>query len=429
MKIGLEIHVGLPTKTKLFCSCKAYVEDEPNTSICPICMGFPGSKPMLNREALSIALSIAKALNCDIKNRLSFVRKVYFYPDLPKSYQITQTEEPVGSAGYISCNAKRIRIRRVQIEEDPAKIIRKDDYTLLDFNRSGQPLVEVVTEPDITGEGELRLFMNELEGILYYLGIDIEEIKADLNISLAEQRVEVKNITGVKNLVDAARYEISRQSRLISSRQEIRAETRSYDQASMSTVASREKESEEEYGFLYDPDLTFYSTANIKTREITYPSRIAAEYAKRYGANANTLGGLISFSSDALRLINSAKERHEMKTIINSIELLKRYDKLGIKEDAFEKLLSLLKREAHVDKATIEKLERNERIDINKEVSEEDIDREILSLIKENSGLLKEYKKNSRVFNFIVGKVMKKRRANPKYIAERLRYLLGRMGD
>ena len=145
MRIGLEVHTGLPTRSKLFCSCRTYVE-EPNTAICPICTGMPGSKPMLNREALVFSVGMAKALNCSVLDRVSFVRKVYFYPDLPKSFQITQTQQAVGSKGHVAMhNGKKVGIRRVQLEEDPAKIMREDGYTLIDFNRSVQPLVEIVT--------------------------------------------------------------------------------------------------------------------------------------------------------------------------------------------------------------------------------------------------------------------------------------------
>ncbi|MGC8648508.1 MAG: Asp-tRNA(Asn)/Glu-tRNA(Gln) amidotransferase subunit GatB, partial [Candidatus Micrarchaeia archaeon] len=239
MKIGLEVHVALPTKTKLFCSCRTYVE-EPNTSICPVCMGMPGSKPKLNKEALRIGLSVSDALHCKIKSRIGFVRKVYFYPDLPKSYQISQLYDPVGYEGYLDIGSKKIRIRRVQLEEDPARIYREDDYTLLDFNRSGTPLLEIVTEPDIQSEEELREFYAELRSVLYYLGIDIDqEMKADLNISLSNSRVEIKNVTGIKNLVDAARYEIKRQSELLENGEEPQIETRSYIPERMVTERTR----------------------------------------------------------------------------------------------------------------------------------------------------------------------------------------------
>ncbi len=216
MKIGLEIHVALPTKTKLFCSCSTEETDEPNSNVCPICMGFPGSKPKLNEKAVYIAKSISNVLNCKIRDEISFVRKVYFYPDLPKGFQISQLEGSIGYEGYVKISNKEIRIRRIQIEEDPAKIIRNGDNTLLDFNRSGVPLVEIVTEPDISTEDELREFLHEIRSILYYQGVDINrELKADLNISIVGDRVEVKNVTGIKNLISAAEYEIYRQNKII----------------------------------------------------------------------------------------------------------------------------------------------------------------------------------------------------------------------
>ena len=230
MKIGLEVHVALPTKSKLFCSC-SMDDAEPNTNICPICTGFPGSKPMLNSAAAESGFSIANALHCKINRNMSFVRKVYFYPDLPKCYQITQMGGAVGSEGYLDIQGKRIGIRRVQIEEDPAQIVRDGMLTLLDFNRSGTPLVEIVTEPDITDEGELRSFIANLRSILYYLGVDINrEIKADLNISISDVRVEVKNVTGIKSLIEAARYEIARQHRVLEEGKAIAKETRGYNE-------------------------------------------------------------------------------------------------------------------------------------------------------------------------------------------------------
>ena len=281
MKIGLEVHVALPTKTKLFCSDLAYEnQEEPNSNVCPVCLGLPGAKPVLNQKALEISVGIAKALNCEITEKTWFVRKVYFYPDLPKGYQITQLDGAVGIKGYVDLNGKKIGIRRVQIEEDPARIIREKDYTLIDFNRSGVPLNEIVTEPDITSLEELKNFIEELRSMLYYQGVNInQELKTDLNISLAEKRVEIKNVTGVRNLIAAAEYEIKRQSALIKEGKEINAETRSYKEDSNETVSSREKETEEEYGFTFEPDLTFYDTTKLAIQKAIIASSVAKELA------------------------------------------------------------------------------------------------------------------------------------------------------
>ena len=210
MKIGLEVHVALPTKSKLFCRCSTE-GDAPNSTICPICMGFPGSKPVLNKGALDVAVNVANALECRINPKISFIRKVYFYPDLPKSFQISQLDGSVGFEGKVHIAAggvnKYIGITRIQLEEDPAKVVRGDNYCLLDFNRSGIPLVEIVTDPDIASEEELYAFVNELRGILYYLGIDVDkEMKADLNISTYGDKVEIKNVLGIEINFSYKRY-------------------------------------------------------------------------------------------------------------------------------------------------------------------------------------------------------------------------------
>ncbi len=425
MKIGLEVHVALQTDTKLFCRCRNDAA-EVNTAICPTCMGFPGSKPVLNGSALSIALGIAKALNCKTREKISFIRKVYFYPDLPKSYQITQLDEPMGYDGWVEYGKRKVGIRRVQLEEDPARIIREEEYTLIDFNRSGVPLVEIVTEPEIVDPEDLRSFLFELESILYYLGIDIEkELKIDLNISLGRNRVEVKNVTGIRNLVDAARHEMERQKALLDSGKDVVAETRSYNEGKGVTEESREKESDEEYGYIYDPDLTEYSLTGVEFAKPLMAGKIAHEYAERYVANEDTLRELLMFNRDALRLLEYAKDRRSMKSIINAISLLRKYNGMEMDEDSFDQMAMLLEKGGYVGEETVKKLLSGGSIDINvEEVKVEDLDREILELINKNEGLFEEYEKNPKTFNFIVGEMMKKHKLNPRYIAERLGKLL-----
>lgn len=425
MKIGLEVHVALPTKTKLFCSCSTDAS-EPNTSICPTCMGLPGSKPMLNGKALEIGVSIAKALNCETQDATSFVRKVYFYPDLPKSFQITQMEDAVGREGCLQSGAKRIGIRRIQLEEDPAKIIRGEDYTLLDFNRSGVPLVEIVTEPDISSEEELKEFLTELKSVLYYLGVDIgKELKVDLNISLGKNRVEIKNITGMKNIIDAERYEVGRQGKLLKAGQEIAAETRSYNEAKMTTESSREKESEEEYGFIYEPDLTTYGIKDVKPAKPVFASRLADEYAARYNVSAKTLKELILFNSDALSVVEHAKGKHDMKSVIASVELLSKYNMLDMKKERLERLLSAVEKGVYPDKDTISRFYKGEEVDVAAGATDaKTIDREIMEFIKKNPNILKEYKDNPKAANFIIGQITKKYKVHPRMVSERLSKIL-----
>ncbi|MCL5419867.1 MAG: hypothetical protein M1354_03245 [Candidatus Marsarchaeota archaeon] len=424
MRIGLEVHVALPLKSKLFCSCSSSAE-EPNTAICPICMGFPGSKPMLNERALGIAKSIAAALNCRLNDFISFVRKVYFYPDLPKSYQITQIGGAVGTGGYVQTASGRVGIVRVQIEEDPARIIRGDDYTLLDFNRSGIGLVEIVTEPDMTDEGGMKEFIIELKSILYYLGVDIDqEFKVDLNVSTSGDRVETKNVTGMANIVNALRYEIKRQGVMASKGQRIGMETRSYDEAGMKTVQSREKETEEEYGFIYEPDLGEYDMRKVETETAVYASRIAHEYAKRYDYSESTLRELIMFNREALALIDGAKGGHRMQNIVNAVELLIKYRKTGINGRDFESMLGLVENGAAVRKETIEKIERGEGISGYSAVSEDEVNKEIADIIRSNARLLEDYKRDRKVLNFVIGRVAKKHNADPRYVSEQLRKVL-----
>ena len=421
MKIGLEVHVALPTKSKLFCSCSTDAE-EPNTAICPICLGFPGSKPMLNEDALKSALTVAKALHCKINPGTYFLRKVYFYPDLPKSYQITQLDGAVGHEGYVDIGHKKVRIRRVQLEEDPAKIIREDEYSLLDFNRSGIPLNQIVTEPDIETEDELRLFFNELRSILYYAGVDInKEMKADLNISLSDVRVEIKNVTGIKNLVDAERFEVKRQTELISANQKIQKETRSYNAETMSTVSSREKESDEEYGFIYEPDLAIYPTGTVQTPNVIIASEVARELSVKYKLNEVTLKELTMFDKKSLELILHGLKVSKGGTVLNAIELLKRHGAITISEQNFGKMLSYLDKGLLLNEDAIKALQENREFSAEgSTVKAEEIDKEIREIISQRPDLVKEYKNNSKAFNFIVGMVLKKHKVNPKYISERL---------
>jgi aspartyl-tRNA(Asn)/glutamyl-tRNA(Gln) amidotransferase subunit B len=428
MKIGLEVHIALPTKSKLFCGCSTEQTELPNSHVCPVCMGFPGSKPVLNKKALEVCLSVANALKCKLAESTSFIRKTYFYPDLPKSFQISQLDQAVGTDGRViiktSAGSKEIRITRVQLEEDPAKIIRGEDYTLIDFNRAGVPLAEIVTAPDISSEEELSSFINELRSILYYQGVDInKELKADLNISTTGDRVEIKNVTGVKNLLDAMRYEVSRQEELARNGHEIHSETRSYDESKMETVGSREKESAEEYGFIFEPDLTVYDTSWAVLKEPVIASRIAEEYSKKYNYSEGTIYDLIKFDMKALEFIDSAKERYSMQSVVGCIELLKKYDLMSIDEASFEKVLKALDSGISLDESKIKLLISGKNVEerhLNDEIIEDIIRKEIGDAEK----FKEEYARNPKIINFIVGKVVKEYGASPGYVAEKIRKML-----
>jgi len=266
-KIGLEVHVQLLTESKLFCSCRTeHEEKEPNSNTCPICLGFPGSKPRVNSRAIEHGIVVSKALNCEVLPEIRFSRKSYFYPDMPKNFQITQYEVPLSQEGFLLLDDERIRIRRVHIEEDPARLmhvggdITSARYTLIDYNRSGVPLIEIVTEPDITSTREARTFLSKLSVMLDHIGAYDPtregSLRVDANVSLmGGRRVEIKNITGFRSVEDALNYEIIRQRSLADMGVEVEQETRHYDPESNITHSLRKKEHEEEYGYIIEPDL------------------------------------------------------------------------------------------------------------------------------------------------------------------------------
>jgi len=255
VKIGLEIHCQLTKlESKLFCSCKAnYREFGPNTNVCPICLGIPGSLPLLNQSAVKKATTIAMALNCDTPEKIAFFRKNYFYPDLPKNFQITQLnaygDTSIGSNGKISVHDKEIRIRRIQLEEDPGRLIyegvtERTKITLVDYNRAGTPLVEIVTEPDFENPSEVRIFLNILSDLLENLdvsdpGLD-GAMRADANVSIdGGVKVEIKNIGSFHDLEKAVHFEITRQQSLHEREIEIIQETRHWDDTMKITISAR----------------------------------------------------------------------------------------------------------------------------------------------------------------------------------------------
>ncbi|NLX46721.1 MAG: Asp-tRNA(Asn)/Glu-tRNA(Gln) amidotransferase subunit GatB [Euryarchaeota archaeon] len=262
MKIGLEMHFQLPTRSKLFCSCPT-APAEPNHNVCPVCLGYPGSRPALNRKALEAGLSIARFLDCKIEERVWFSRKTYFYPDLPKNFQITQYESPLGTDGHFDLNGRRIGIWRVHLEEDPGRIKRVgrsgEEIAFVDYNRSGIPLVEIVTAPDLTSPEEARALIDQLVTELRSLcGLEAQDeqtVRVDANLSVGEERVEVKNVQGLRNLEKALRFEANRQSKLLAAGKKVVRETRRFDEERKVTTSAREKETEEDYGYIGEPDL------------------------------------------------------------------------------------------------------------------------------------------------------------------------------
>jgi aspartyl-tRNA(Asn)/glutamyl-tRNA(Gln) amidotransferase subunit B len=279
--IGFEVHVELKTATKLFCGCPTTFGAPPNTQVDPVCLGYPGVLPQLNREAVRLAVRAALGLHCRINLTSRFDRKNYFYPDLPKGYQITQFEQPVAEWGHVDIDSadggsRRVRIRRIHIEEEAGKLNHEGDTlwaspaSLVDFNRAGIPLIEIVSEPDLRSPAEARAYLTALRTVLAYLDVSdlrMEEgsMRFDANISLSPAgfsgtldelpRVEVKNINSIRNAVRALEYEIRRQAELLDRGERIRRETRGFDDQSGRTVSQRSKEESDDYRYFPEPDL------------------------------------------------------------------------------------------------------------------------------------------------------------------------------
>ena len=266
--IGLEIHVELKTKSKMFCNCKNDPnERHPNVNICPICIGHPGVLPVINKEAIRKTIKTGLALNCQIPEYSKFDRKNYFYPDLPKNYQISQLYQPLCKKGFLEINGKKIRIREVHLEEDTGRLVHPEgaDYSLIDFNRAGIPLMELVTEPDLGLAKEAREFAEELRLILRYLDVsdaDMEkgQMRVEANISLGEKgvlgtKVEIKNLNSFRAVEKSIDYEIKRQEKILKTGKKVIQETRGWDDEKGVTFPQREKEYAHDYRYFPEPDL------------------------------------------------------------------------------------------------------------------------------------------------------------------------------
>jgi len=314
--IGLEIHAELKTKSKMFCSCNNDVEGkEPNTTVCPICLGHPGTLPVPNKKAIEWTILTGLALNCSINRLSKFDRKNYFYPDLPKGYQISQFDLPFCYKGYLELNGDKIDITRIHLEEDTGKSTHpKDkDYTLIDFNRAGTPLMELVSEPVIKNAEQAKKFCQKYQQILRYLDIsnaDMEkgEMRCEANVSVQEKgswkyedgmilpkkkrnklnhKVEVKNINSFKAVERAIKFEIERQTRDIEAGKEILAETRGWDENKNETVSQRAKETSADYRYFPEPDIpplniTDDNIADIRSRLPEMPNGKKQRFIKEY---------------------------------------------------------------------------------------------------------------------------------------------------
>ena len=467
-KIGLEIHCQLTKlESKLFCSCKAdYREFESNTNICPICMGIPGSLPLLNKKAVEKATLIAMALDCDTPPQIAFFRKNYFYPDLPKNFQITQLnadgydKTSIGWEGKITVDNKKIRIRRIQLEEDPGRLIyegatERTKVTLVDYNRAGTPLVEIVTEPDFENPHHVRNFLNILSDLLENLdvsdpGLD-GAMRADANVSIeGGSKVEIKNINSFHDLEKAVHFEITRQQSLVEREIEVIQETRHWDDKRKITVSARTKEEEEEYRYHLEADIPWVNIGSKTKNELQVhmPESISSKrerYVSKYSITSQ-VADILSSDRYFSELFENAKDETNAKDVANMITT----DIMGLldtreKRDSSKlnaKHLSDLIASIKSNKITRSsaKLALNEIIKNGKpllqiikdldlgHVSDEDtLSNIITEVLNEEATAAEDAKQNPEIINFLLGKVMQKThgKAEPELTLALLKKNLG----
>jgi aspartyl-tRNA(Asn)/glutamyl-tRNA(Gln) amidotransferase subunit B len=470
--IGLEIHTQLSTDSKLFCSCSTdYRDDGPNTHVCPICMGLPGSLPRINRKAVEYGLKVAKALHCEVQEEAEFARKNYFYPDLPKGFQITMYDRPLGVNGYIEIEGdeggeKRVRITRVHLEEDPGRLVHmgggdRPRYSLADYNRSGIPLLEIVTDPDLRSPKEARRLLNILRATLEYLRVfdgDREgALRVDANISLeGYSRVEIKNISSYKGVEKALTFEITRQKSLIRRGQTVDRETRHFQEARGITTSSRSKEAEQDYRYFPEPDLRPLRVRDWVDRIVLpeLPGARKDRFMVQYGISLNharTLTGDLHLA-DLYEQVASVDPILSATWVADTLlgELYYRSMDIGdVPVPQFIELLDLLKKGRITDKGGVQVLRMMldqaiqhepvespvllvERLGLGKTAGDEFIPlaREVIAA---NPAAVQDYKQGKKgALNFLVGQMMKKTggRADPRDLGAILESLIaGLPGD
>lgn len=351
--IGLEIHAELRTKTKMFCSSlNDPLEKHPNINVCLVCLGHPGTLPVANKEAIRHILRLGTALGAELADESRFDRKNYFYPDLPKGYQISQYQHPLVKAGVLELpfSRKKVRITRVHLEEDAARSVHdsKNKATLIDFNRSGVPLMELVTEPDMNSSSEAKEFAEELQLILRYLGIsdaDMEkgQMRVEANVSVSSEagklgtKVEVKNINSFRAVQKAIEYEIKRQSEILEKGEKVRQETRGWDDVNQKTVSQRSKEEAHDYRYFPEPDLPpmklsevpEFSLESLRSELPELPSQKRKRFQKEYDVSGEKLEVFVrektladffeAAASEAERWASDAKPEEIIKLTVNYI--------------------------------------------------------------------------------------------------------------
>ena len=460
--IGLEVHSELSTKTKIFCSCPTGFGAEPNTHICPICTAMPGTLPVLNEKVVEYAVKAGLATNCEIARQSKNDRKNYFYPDLPKSYQISQYDKPLCEHGYVNIDVdgkeKKIGITRIHIEEDAGKLNHDDlqGGALVDLNRAGVPLIEIVSEPDMRSSREAEEYLKKIKSILEYIEVSdckMQEgsLRADVNVSVRKKgdtkfgtRTETKNMNSFRSIVREIEYEIDRQIDILENGGTVEQETLRWDDVSGKTFPMRNKENSEDYRYFPEPDLAQINLSeeyieNIKNNLPELPESRKRRYLEEYKLSEKDAGIITSsrYLSDlfeeTIKVCNNPKAVNNW--IISDISRILNEDEMDAKDIPFTaeelgKLIILIDKgtiSSSIGKKVLEELFENpqdpEKIIKEKgwiQISDEGEIKKIVSKILEaNPQSIADYKAGKdRALGFLVGQAMKetKGKANPKML-------------
>ena len=462
--IGLEVHAELSTKTKIFCSCPTTFGANPNTQVCPICMGMPGTLPVLNEKVVEYAVKAGLATNCEIARKSKNDRKNYFYPDLPKAYQISQYDEPLCEHGYVEIEnedgKKKIGLTRIHIEEDAGKL-NHDEFgggSLVDLNRAGVPLIEIVSEPDLRSAEEVDSYLKKLKSILEYIEVSdckMQEgsFRADVNVSVRKKgdtklgtRTEMKNMNSFRSITRAIEYEVDRQIDVLEDGGKIEQETLRWDEVSGKTFSMRDKEDAQDYRYFPDPDLVAINLSdeyieNIKNNLPELPESRKERYLKEYKLSEKDASIITSskYLSDlfegAIKECNNPKAVSnwiisDISRILNETEM----DPIEIPFDSKQlgKLVILIDKgtiSSSIGKKVLEELFENPKDpeEIIKEkgwiqISDEGAIKEVvMKVLEANPQSIADYKAGKdRALGFLVGQAMKetKGKANPKMLNE-----------
>lgn len=455
MVIGLEVHVELKTDTKIFCNCKTTFGAEPNTQCCPVCMGMPGTLPVLNKKVIDYAVKAGIATNCTIAQKSKQDRKNYFYPDLPKAYQISQYDLPLCENGHIDINVggkeKRIGITRIHIEEDAGKLVHDEKYgTMIDCNRCGVPLIEIVSEPDIRSPEEAVAYLEKLRAIIMYTGVSdckMQEgsLRCDVNLSVRKigdekfgTRTEMKNLNSFNFISKAIEYEYKRQVEAVEAGEAIYQETRRFNSDNGKTYSMRRKENANDYRYFPDPDLPYIEISDSELSEYrsqipTLPDERKAQYIEKYGLDAYAAEMIINDISIADYFEQVAKKTASPKIAANLLtgEIFRLLDpdtkEINVSVDALAAIADMSENQT-INSSTAKRLVKEvwksgvDPVEYVKEqdlaqINDEAVIREVVvEVLARNAKSVEDYKNGkAAALGAIVGQVMGKTRskANP----------------